>query len=884
MKKTFCLVLVITAILAAGLAYKTGVATAENNNDEIQTVEDRSTATIPEKQITMLTPGTCDTAGPIEVESTGGTSLASYARLQLAFNAINNGIHTGTITIDVCGNTTETGTASLNASGSGSANYTSITIRPVGARTISGSIAGAALIQLNGADNVTINGLNSNGNSLTISNTSTSNTAGTSTIRLVNDATNNTITNCSILGSSRTAPTTNGGTIFISTAASSGNDNNTFSNNKIGPAGTNLPTKAVYAAGSTGTTAAYNNNITFSNNEIFDYFSNSTSSFGVYLANGNDNWTFSNNKFYQTAARTQTTGALFHAAINVAGNAGNTSHTFNGNIIGFANASGTGTYSITLGNAGRFAGISISSAGAGGNYNIQNNTITNISVGGSGYGQNTIAAFAAILMAAGGTATISNNIIGSTTTSGALSYSTNSTSPSDVYGIYLSPPANVTISNNTVAGITATNTSTGAILIYGIRAFTNFVSTNTIQNNTVGSQSALIQNNATSSANSRVIGIASQSGASVVTGNTVRNLTMSAPNTNTGILASVIGILSDNAQATTNTISQNTIHSLSNTNSTANVGVVGLAYNGNTAGGPYTVARNFIHSLSVSTISTGYLRGIFHNAGRYVTYQNNMIRLGIDAAGNSVTGAYNIAGYEETVGSSNNFYHNTIYIGGNAGTSNQFSYAFLSSATPLTRNFINNAFINDRSISGGTGANVAAAYAGTLPNPAGLNSNYNFYFSQNPNTIIRNGSTNHSLSSWRTASGNQDGNSFQALNVAQFNLANPTGNSSTVDLHIANTGSSILEQSGTLISSVTDDFDGQNRATFTPVDAGADAANSTQFNTIPPVITYTPLKNTTSTSGSKPERNYYRPRWSSFKPSSSENLLSERNRRFLRFN
>jgi hypothetical protein len=112
MKKTFCLVLVITAILAAGLAYKTGVATAENNNDEIQTVEDRSTATIPEKQITMLTPGTCDTAGPIEVESTGGTSLASYARLQLAFNAINNGIHTGTITIDVCGNTTETGTAS----------------------------------------------------------------------------------------------------------------------------------------------------------------------------------------------------------------------------------------------------------------------------------------------------------------------------------------------------------------------------------------------------------------------------------------------------------------------------------------------------------------------------------------------------------------------------------------------------------------------------------------------------------------------------------------------------------------------------------------------------------------------------------------------------
>ena len=849
MKKTFCLVLCITAILAAGLVYKTNVTTAENN-DEIQTVENHSTATIPEKQITMLTPGTCDTAGPIEVESTLGTSLASYSRLQLAFNAINNGIHRGIITIDVCGNTTETATASLNASGSGLASYSSITIRPAGGRprTISGSIPGAALIQLNGADNVTIDGLNSGGNSLTISNTSTSNSSGTSTIRLVNDATNNTIKNCSILGSSTTALTTNGGTIFISTAASSGNgnDNNMFSNNKIGPAGTNLPTKAVYASGST-TTAAYNNNITFSNNEIFDYFSATAASVGVYLSAGNDNWNFSNNRFYQTNSRTQTSASLLHAAIQVASSTGNTSHTFSGNTIGFANASGTGTYQVTLGNSGRFAGILISSAGTGGNYNIQNNTITNISITGSGSGTNSLSAFAAISMVAGGTATISGNIIGSTTISGAISYSSNSTSSAQhVYGIFFAVPANVSISNNTIAGITATSTGT-AVLLYGIRASTNSVFTNTIQNNTVGSSSAPIENNATS-INSRVIGIASESGASVVTGNNVRNLTMSAGNTGNGISSSVIGILSSNTSATTNTISQNTIHSLSNTNSSANVWVVGLAYNGNTAGGPYTVARNFIHSLSVSTSGTGGLRGILHNAGRYVTYQNNMIRLGIDAAGNSVTGPHNIAGYQETNNSSNNFYHNTIYIGGNAGNSDQVSYAFLSSATLLTRNFINNAFINNRSISGGTGANVAAGYAGTLPNPAGLNSNYNIYFSQNSNTVIRNGTTNRSLSQWRTASGNQDGNSFQASSVTQFNLANPTGNANTVDLHIANTGSSILEQAGLFISSVIDDYDGQTRSSLTPVDVGADAVSSTQLDILPPVISYIPFANTTSTS------------------------------------
>jgi hypothetical protein len=74
-----------------------------------------------------------------------------------------------------------------------------LTISPSGAtRTISGSVA-APLLNFNGADNVIIDGLNTGGNSLTISNTSTA--AGTSTIRFINDATNNIIRNCTIEGS-----------------------------------------------------------------------------------------------------------------------------------------------------------------------------------------------------------------------------------------------------------------------------------------------------------------------------------------------------------------------------------------------------------------------------------------------------------------------------------------------------------------------------------------------------------------------------------------------------------------------------------------------------------------------------------------------------------
>ncbi|MBK9227514.1 MAG: hypothetical protein IPL67_10810 [Ignavibacteria bacterium] len=70
----------------------------------------------------------------------------SYPTLKDAFDAINAGTHTGAITVDVVGNTLETVTAVLNASGSGSANYTSVVIKPVGgARTIQGNIAGAVI-------------------------------------------------------------------------------------------------------------------------------------------------------------------------------------------------------------------------------------------------------------------------------------------------------------------------------------------------------------------------------------------------------------------------------------------------------------------------------------------------------------------------------------------------------------------------------------------------------------------------------------------------------------------------------------------------------------------------------------------------------------------
>lgn len=82
----------------------------------------------------------------------------SYPTMKAAFDAINSGIHSGAITIDIVGSTTELVKATLNASGTGSASYTSviITTSNTGGVTIDGR--DSVTIKLAGADNVTLDG------------------------------------------------------------------------------------------------------------------------------------------------------------------------------------------------------------------------------------------------------------------------------------------------------------------------------------------------------------------------------------------------------------------------------------------------------------------------------------------------------------------------------------------------------------------------------------------------------------------------------------------------------------------------------------------------------------------------------------------------------
>ena len=790
-----------------------------------------------------------------QVTISGSTGVdGTYGSLTLGGGAFDilNGAESqagNNIIIDITADlTTESGVIVLNEK-----DWATLTIRPSGgaARTVYGTVTGGALISLNGADNVIIDGLNTGGNSLTIANLSTSNTTGKSTIKLEKDASNNTITRCSVLGSSSMGATTNGGNIYFSASAvTTGSDNNTVSNCDIGPAGGNLPTKGIYSNGTTTTVTTYNSGIVISGNRIFDYFGAAVQSAGIYVSGGNTDWTIQNNKLYQSSARTQTTGTI-HAGIQLA-SANINNCTISGNTVGFANSSGTGTYGfVGVSSSSRFYPIYISVHGATTGSSVTGNTIAGISVSGLVSGTSTSAPFAGILVATTTTVIsgINNNTIGSSTVAGSITYSSTGTTTGEVYGIYFFPSTAASISNNSVGGISVTNTSTGSAILYGIRAFTASTVTNTMNNNIVGYSAAPLTVSATGTS-SRIVGIYSQSGTSLLNGNTVSYLSINSPNVATGTSSSAIGIWSDNtsASATGNNISQNLVSAIENTNATAAVWVSGLVYGGSTTG-THVVQRNFIQSLNmVSSSATATMNGIYIVAG-LTTYQNNMVRIGIDALGNPVTAGVAMNGISEQVAGIDNIYFNSVYVGGTGVGGSANSYAFVSTITTNTRNFRNNIFFNARSNGAGTGKHYAVRVGGTAPNPAGLTINNNNYFTTGSGGTFGffNSLDVANLAAWQTAVG-QDAGSF--FSDPQF--INPNGSKTSslpVNLHINPSIPTKVEGNGFDVTSITNDYDGETRSGLTPVDIGADAGNFTSAGDItPPSISYTALLNTSSTS------------------------------------
>ncbi|MGK4568341.1 beta strand repeat-containing protein [Flavobacterium sp. 3HN19-14] len=201
-----------------------------------------------------------------------------------AFDAINNSVVSGNLTLQIAGDlTTETGAILLNEFASP---YT-LTIKPTGAaRNISGTSA-VNLITLNGADNVTIDGaLGSTANTVcppsaaTRDLTITNNNTGTSSVVVdvqnasANNATSNTIKNCNIVGN---ASTTTFAGIYHSNSTTTPNTNNSFINNSV--------SKSQLGIVSLGTSAAVKNTGTVINqNSINSVSPNNVQIGGIAVA------------------------------------------------------------------------------------------------------------------------------------------------------------------------------------------------------------------------------------------------------------------------------------------------------------------------------------------------------------------------------------------------------------------------------------------------------------------------------------------------------------------------------------------------------------------------------------------------------------------------
>jgi FG-GAP-like repeat/FG-GAP repeat len=708
-----------------------------------------------------------------EVTATTGTyGPTLYYSLKAAFDAINAGVHKGDITVKIIANSIETASAVLNANGSGSASYSYVNIYPTATGlSISGDLAGS-LIDLNGADNVTIDGrVNATGSTknLVVSNTSTSNTAGTSTIRFKNDASTNTVKYCTIKGSETDGSS---GIILFSAGNTSGNNNNTIDHNDITCASdANRPYSAIYSQGLSGTILNSSNSIT--NNNIYNFFRRDVSSNGILLGPNTAEFTISGNSFYETASFAATVSVgYFVIYINAASggtisnnyiggstaNCGGTAWTktnaYDNNIFAMY-LHGTGTVSVQGNTIANFNFANSGSSGffgigcQGGNANI--GTITGNTIGaatGTGSIVLTNAGgdvyFRGIYNNSPGARDIRNNTIGSITLNNSASLNSN------FYGIYTygDESTNTTIINNTIGSTTTANsinaTSTSGSTeqdVYGI--YTGGAGTKTISGNTI----ANLKNgttNATTTTVGRINGIYSYLGTNTISNNTVRDLTIANQNWASDATASIIGIVLNSITATAQTVSGNTISNLSNTRADFIGYAYGLYYSGPATAS--TVSGNFIHSLALSS-NAASIYGMRIKDGT-TTYSNNIISIG----DNRTTHFVGI--WED--GGNNNMYFNTVYIGGSPTTGTQQSQGMLSNGSG-SRIIANNLFINARSNSGSASGSHYAIY---ISYKTSLTTNYNDYYASGTGKVLGYyyDGNKTTIEAWRTASA-QDNNS-----------------------------------------------------------------------------------------------------------------------------
>jgi photosystem II stability/assembly factor-like uncharacterized protein len=773
--------------------------------------------TMPDMGADEFTPMTFE---GIYTIGTGGT----YANLKAFFDDINANTLTGNVIGHIISDIGETATAVLNPiSRSAEGGPYTITIRPVGgAWKDTANIAGP-MIDLNGPSYVTFDGDIGGVNSLTLRNSGTGTTA--SVIRLINDATHNTVKNC-ILEGAGTSVTT-GGVITFGTSASgtTGNSNNTIAGNDIRDLSTTGVRPSACIA-SNGTATAANRSNTITNNNIFNFLTNGIN---VSATGNGGGWVISGNSFYYN---NPTVPSAAQTALNFnPGAVSGDGNTIYGNYVGGqAPLAGGGPWTNS-GNV-QIAGI-IVTVDTVNTSTVRKNTIQNIFKSGTGAG----GVFPMAIV--NGSVVVDSNTIGGLGTLARplpipihrVTVDRNQQAHDGFVGAGADISMDVlpahTLAETTPAEIETSGPSTEPTVEFVVNEPFSIINAGTGVTTGIQNQSAAavtINDNQVSHLFNSLIG--SASGArGINNGGTAASRTAILRNHVHTIASYTTGTLTAPAAAAItwfpagftgpgNEVTQNTGHAISARDSGAVASnALGMLLTN------YSAVTSQNHVYDISNASTGtsttapptatgfYMRAMA--AGSMVA--NNMSSVGNAQNSNTVFAAFwNGSGTNNTGA----LYYNSGLVTGTAASGALSSYGFLRGNHSTTSVFTaltlrNNIFVNERT--GGTGKHYGIGNQGTRPdsNWTAATSDYNIFNSADAATIGLWGTMDQTLAQWQTTSGGD----------AQT-LAGDPGFISVTDLHI-DPASQLPSNNAIPIAAVTVDFDGEPRSPTTP-DRGAD--------------------------------------------------------------
>ncbi|MCG9879378.1 MAG: fibronectin type III domain-containing protein [Bacteroidia bacterium] len=647
---------------------------------------------------TTLTVG----AGQTYTTLTGNTGL---------FAAINNGVLSGNTVATIVSNTTEPGTIALTNMGLAGFN---LLIKPDNnARVISGAVTtgSLAMVCIDGANNVSIDG--GANKLLTLRNAiGTAPSGSTAPAIRIRSGNNDTIRNCIIEGNSSNSGI---GTIHLNTTnISLPSDNIVIQNNIIRPPlndSTNSPNTPIIINSAAGNIR----NSKIIGNHIIDY-----NTYGIYIANAGKNISIGDstdaskgNHFVQRRGRT----AAFYSIIIGSGN---------NHIIGNNKIYNVHNVTHSIGNYGIYV------------FNGINNTlVTHNSIGGNsenraGNPYRNSNFYTAIYINAGNlqNSRIENNQIGNILLNGTSGTFTG------IYGV----GGKLSIKDNIIGVDKLGGADWDSISVrqsfYGIR----YISSSNVQIS--GNQIRNIFNNGSGF----TVGMSIENGVFSVQNNEMSHFYTRNSTTN-NVDYSCVGIRISAAR-TDNNIENNLIYNLNNFSSLNGATVTGIAIMN--AIKTSQVHRNRIYQLHAThtglAANSPTIRGIYIGSNGSTTYHNNQITIIHDLPNTQPR----IRGIDLSAsGGTNQFYYNSIYLGGQNANPNNSSafYRNVSSSTAAVE-LVNNILYNER---GGAGSHFA------------ISSNISGNFLHDNNLLVNaiTGSliewplgTTRNINSWNTATGN----------------------------------------------------------------------------------------------------------------------------------